>query len=89
MLPLSTYYAQESETWLRQNPGKVVTARQVDYLFGKAYRRAATPRNVENGFQNTGICPFDPNFLLKKNLLLRTQEIDHRSQTAIELVLVD
>lgn len=60
MLPLSTYYAQESETWLRQNPGKVVTIRQVGLLFGKAYRRAATPRNAENGFKNTGISPLDP-----------------------------
>jgi hypothetical protein len=29
MFSLSTYYTQESETWLRQNPGKVVTVRQV------------------------------------------------------------
>jgi hypothetical protein len=38
-----------------------VTVRQVGHLFGKTYRRAATPRNAENGFRDTGIYPFDPN----------------------------
>jgi hypothetical protein len=61
MLASSTYYTQESETWLRQNTGKVVIVRQVGYLFGKAYRREATRRNAKNGFRNTGICSFDPN----------------------------
>jgi hypothetical protein len=66
VLSLSTYYAQQSETWLRQNPDKVVTVRQVGYLFGKAYRRATTPRNAENGFPNNGICPFDLNFFAEE-----------------------
>jgi hypothetical protein len=72
MLPLSTYYAQESETWLRQNPGKVVTLRQVGYLFGNAYKRTAAPRKAENGFGTLASVPLIQMFLLKNNLLLRT-----------------
>jgi len=34
MISLSTYHAQEIETWLRQNPGEVVTI-QVGCLFVK------------------------------------------------------
>jgi hypothetical protein len=60
MLALSTYSSQESETRLRQHPGKVVTIRQIGYLFGKVYRRAASPRNAVNGFRNIGVYPFDP-----------------------------
>lgn len=29
MFPLSTYYEQEVKSWLRDNPGKVVTVRDV------------------------------------------------------------
>jgi hypothetical protein len=34
---------------------------QVVYVFGKADRKASTPCNAENGFRNSGICPFEPN----------------------------
>lgn len=60
MFPLSTYYEQEVRSWLRNNPGKVVTINNVGSLFGKAYQRAATTQNAISGFKNTGICPFDP-----------------------------
>jgi hypothetical protein len=66
MLRLSTYYALESETWLRQNPGRVVTVRQVGCLFGKAYRKAVTPLNAVNGFRNIGICPSDPHIFTEE-----------------------
>ena len=36
MKPLSTFYTQEVEKWLRHNPGKVVTIYQVAELFGQA-----------------------------------------------------
>lgn len=37
MAPLSTFYSQEVETFLRNNPGRVVTIYQIGNLFGKAY----------------------------------------------------
>ena len=57
MKPLSTFYTQEVEKWLRHNPGKVVTIYQVAELFGQAYIRAATSLTAVNGFRKTGIFP--------------------------------
>ncbi|KAJ4432795.1 hypothetical protein ANN_21434 [Periplaneta americana] len=42
--PLSCYYIDEMEKWLRLHPGRAVTQFQVAELFGKTYGRAATSR---------------------------------------------
>ncbi|XP_039313972.1 uncharacterized protein LOC105206643 [Solenopsis invicta] len=57
MFPLKTYYAQAIESWLRHNPGRVVTNRQVGMLFGEAYQKAATMNNSINAFKKTGLFP--------------------------------
>ncbi len=59
MKPLSTYYTQAVETWLRQHPGRRVTVFQLASLFGKAYLKSATAQNAESGFRKTGIYPLD------------------------------
>lgn len=41
MGPLSTFYAQAVNIWLRNNPGRVVTQFQLSQLFGTAYCKAA------------------------------------------------
>lgn len=61
MKPLMTYYADETRKFLRTNPGKVVTIRQIAPLFGAAFIRAATTSTALNGFKKTGIWPLDPN----------------------------
>lgn len=58
--PLTVYYDQEIAKWLKANPGRVVTHTQVAYLFGNAYKKAATVDNALNGFRKAGIQPFDP-----------------------------
>jgi len=55
--PLSTYYNQECEKWLRSHPGRVITMFQVGAIFGSAYIRAATPELAINVFRATGIFP--------------------------------
>ena len=55
--PLSSYYSDEIEKWLRANPGRIVTQFQVSALFGKAYGRAATVGTAVNGFARTGVWP--------------------------------
>ncbi|CAH1969809.1 unnamed protein product [Acanthoscelides obtectus] len=60
MGPLSTFYSQEVKTWLRTNPGRVVTQFQVGRLFGQAYARAATVQTAVSGFSKTGIYPLSP-----------------------------
>jgi len=55
--PLKTYYAQEIETWLGNNTGRIVTPFKVCKLFGPAYRRAATMETSVNSFTKTGLFP--------------------------------
>lgn len=57
--PLSTYYNQEITSWLKQNPGRVVSHFQVGKIFKAAYQKAATMNNAEKGFVKTGIYPFN------------------------------
>ena len=59
MKPLSTYYNQECEKWLRMNPGRVITTFQIGSLFGSAYCRSATTEVAMNGFRKTGIQPLN------------------------------
>lgn len=61
MSPLSTFYTQEVNTWLRNNPGRVVTQFQLSKLFGAAYCKAATIQNAVSGFTKTGIFPTNRN----------------------------
>lgn len=61
MAPLKTYYAQEIETFLKNNPGKVVTHNNICSLFGKAYNRAATMEASINSFRKTGLFPCNRN----------------------------
>jgi hypothetical protein len=57
MKPLTTYYAQEIETWRGRNPGRVVTPFVVCKLFGPAYKRTATTEAPVNSFIKTGLFP--------------------------------
>ncbi|XP_055623220.1 uncharacterized protein LOC129766658 [Toxorhynchites rutilus septentrionalis] len=61
MAPFKTYYAQEVERFLQQNPGKVVSQYDVAELMKPAFIKAATTEIAEKGFEKTGIWPFDRN----------------------------
>lgn len=58
--PLSTYYNQEVEMWLKTHPGRTVTLGKVAKLFSNAYFKSATALNALNGSKASGICPFNP-----------------------------
>jgi hypothetical protein len=55
MKPQKTYYAQETETWLGSNPGRVVTSFVACKLFGPAYRGAEAIEASVNSFIKTGL----------------------------------
>ncbi|XP_014677801.1 PREDICTED: tigger transposable element-derived protein 6-like isoform X2 [Priapulus caudatus] len=59
MRPLSTFYTQEVERWLRDHPGRCVTIYQVAALFTEAYLKSATALTARNGFRKTGIFPLN------------------------------
>ena len=58
--PLSTFYNQAADTWLRRNPDCNITQSRVPEILGHSYGKTATIQNAVNGFGKTGICPFDP-----------------------------
>lgn len=60
MYPLCNYYTQELKIWQRNKPNKIVELADVGQIFGKAFTRAATLSNAQNGFQSAGIYPFNP-----------------------------
>ncbi|XP_043464091.1 uncharacterized protein LOC122499682 [Leptopilina heterotoma] len=61
MKPLSLNYSKEVQKWLRTHPNRVVTMFEIFGLFGKAFEAAATLSTAKNGFQKTGIWPFNRN----------------------------
>lgn len=69
MKPLSKYYEDEIRTWMRTNPGKVVTLHQISSLFGKAFIRSATMSTAVSGFRKTGIWPVDKNVFEESDFL--------------------
>ena len=46
--------------YMKQNPGRVITADVLASLVGQAYPITFTPVNVLSGFKKTGIYPFNP-----------------------------
>lgn len=61
MKPISTYYDTEVTNWLRSNTPKVVTLKDIEEIFGKAFMKAATMSTAINSFKKTGIFPFNDN----------------------------
>lgn len=59
--PLTAYYNQELNNWLRNHPGRTVTHFQVAEIFKSAYIKSATVQNAQHGFAKTGICPYNAN----------------------------
>ena len=65
MKPLNAFYVKAIETFLRNNPGRLVTVYKLSSLFGEAYLQAALPNTAINGFKKTEICPLDRRVYLR------------------------
>ena len=59
MKPITMYYSQEVQNWLRNQSGRVVTEYQIAGLFGAAYLRAASLQIAVKAFVTTGISPYN------------------------------
>ena len=59
--PLSTFYSQYVDSWMRANPGLSVGEQKVTQFFREAYLRAASISTAVNGFKKSGIWPINPN----------------------------
>lgn len=84
--PLSSYYIDETEKWLRQNPGRVVTQYQISMLFGKAYERAASIGNIVNGFRKSGIYPINRDVFQDYEFVSISEEVESVSHSVCLLI---
>lgn len=48
------------DTWMKMNPAKTMTIYDIPSIVKTALPVAATPKNIQAGFQSTGIWPFNP-----------------------------
>lgn len=62
--PLKSFWRQECHKYLFENRGKVITRFQFSEIFGKAWQKGMTAKNVMSGFKTTGIYPFNPAALI-------------------------
>lgn len=72
--PLSVFYNQAGDTWLRKNPDCNITQGRVAEILGESYGKAATVQNAINGFAKTGICPLNP-FVFDDSDFIRTAQL--------------
>ncbi|CAG5055147.1 unnamed protein product [Parnassius apollo] len=87
--PLSCYYIDETEKWLRTNPGRRVTVFQISMLFGKAYARAASIATAESGFRSTGIYPFNKDIFQDYEFVTLPEDNDNLPAIENENMIVD
>jgi hypothetical protein len=74
--PLTTFYCQEIENWLRSHSGRVVIVYQIGEIFGNAYTRVATGEIAPNDFRVTGLFPCDMNTFRPYDFPLSSEDKD-------------
>ncbi|XP_045764351.1 uncharacterized protein LOC123866715 [Maniola jurtina] len=87
--PLSYYFIDETEKWLRSNPGRCVTAFQISMLFGRAYARAASVGNAVSGFEKCGIWPLNKDIFQDYEFITTTDDHNNEVQSNDENMDVD
>lgn len=67
--PLATYYSQELNQFTAESEGLIrLTKRDFFRLFWTSYSKAFSVKNIQSGWQKTGIHPFSPEAVLDKFL---------------------
>ena len=56
---LKSNYNRAADNWMTSNPGKRITLYDMAGIFCKAYDRAASVEKAKNGFETTGLWPYD------------------------------
>ncbi|KAJ4433071.1 hypothetical protein ANN_15328 [Periplaneta americana] len=73
-VPLKSAYSTECDKFMVRNPGRVITHREVYFLFCRAYERVATLEKAKNSFRATGIFPFNPEIFTEDDFLSKPQQ---------------
>ncbi|OWR52064.1 Tigger transposable element-derived protein 1 [Danaus plexippus plexippus] len=69
MKPLSTYYTEAANNWLKMNGGKIITQFQIPELVNQAFQKTATLTTAYNSYENTGIWPLNRNRFTEADFL--------------------
>ncbi|KAJ8028895.1 hypothetical protein HOLleu_28147 [Holothuria leucospilota] len=67
--PLKDFYHHECQTYMRKNPGQVITRYEVCQLISKAYLKAFTPSNLIASFRKSGIFPYNKDVIDEHHFL--------------------
>ena len=59
--PLKKYVNKECDGWMKSHPGKTMSIYDLPAIIKEALPQAATPRNIQKGFEVSGIYPFKRN----------------------------
>ena len=66
--PFKTFYYQECQKHLRNNPGMAITRYDIAQIASRAYSKGLSSDNLVSAFRKAGICPFDPNVVPAEKL---------------------
>jgi len=80
--PLKTRYNRELDKWMVTNPGKRITDYEIAELFAHAYEATASLDKAKNGFQKTGIFPYNPDVFTEEDF--RPSQVTEQAQTSID-----
>jgi hypothetical protein len=61
--PLKNAYNSYAHTFLKENPGSIITRYDMTKLICQAYITALTPQNILSSFKKTGIYPLNKNVI--------------------------
>jgi hypothetical protein len=67
--PLKRFYNHACDSWQMDHPGIPMTIYNVADNLGKAYAKAFTPENIQNGFKCTGVYPFNRHIFNEEDFL--------------------
>lgn len=66
---LKTAWGKACSNYCSKNPGYQVTKHEFSQIFHEAWIASVRMSTIVNGFREAGLCPFNPEMLLKKKLL--------------------
>lgn len=71
------HYDKAIENWLRCHPGRVITIYQIPRLINEAFGKSAVAATAHNGFQRTGIFPFNDEIFADDEFVCDKETLDN------------
>lgn len=66
---LKEAYNTAADSWMSRNPGQTITIYNISEIFGIAFEKSMTAKNIKSGFSRTGIFPFDPTIFNEEDFM--------------------